>query len=67
MQDGDLTVLHRLGHSLKTVLMTLGDEALSHVGAELERCAAGGDTATSAARWSTLSRGLRSMLQSVPH
>jgi CheY-like chemotaxis protein/HPt (histidine-containing phosphotransfer) domain-containing protein len=55
---GDLRGLHRLGHSLKTVLRLLGDAAGAEAAARLEHAARDGERSAQE-RWQALRDGLR--------
>jgi len=62
-QDGDLPALRRLAHNLKSALLMLGHEAMSHLAAEVEEQAAQGDRHGALASW----RGLhRHLLRLIP-
>jgi DNA-binding response OmpR family regulator len=61
-QQGDEAALHRMAHSLKTVLSTLGFDALGQQAAALERSAGTGDKAAALSGWPTLSAGLRALV-----
>lgn len=56
---GDLPALRRLGHSLKSVLHTLGHAAPAAQAQALDAAAAAGTQADSAAHWQTLRVALR--------
>ena len=58
LQRGDLPVLHRLGHSLKSVLTTLGRAAPAAMARELEQAASLGDAERTRAAWFDLRRHL---------
>lgn len=59
LRAGDAGALRRAGHSLKTVLRTLGHPALADVAELLETSAHVGDVAQAAAPWQALAAGLR--------
>lgn len=63
---GDLPALQHLGHSLKTVLVILGQEALARTAQDLERLAAQGDADLALACWTALAEGLRGLLSAEP-
>jgi CheY-like chemotaxis protein len=58
MAAADLATLHRLAHSLKSVLLILGHEAAASQARQLEACAARGDTAAGTALWQGLCAAL---------
>jgi DNA-binding response OmpR family regulator len=53
-QRGDAASLRRIAHSLKSVLLTLGDETESALAARIEALAAAGDFAEARRHWGTL-------------
>ena len=57
----DVQGLRRLGHSLKTVLQSLGHDALGRSAARLERHAESGQVHAAAEEWGRLSAALRAM------
>jgi CheY-like chemotaxis protein len=61
LQAGDLPVMRRLGHSLKTVLRTLGYPALADVAAQLESSAHDKNGSPTRQAWQTLSAGLQGL------
>lgn len=53
-QRGDAASLRRIAHSLKSVLLTLGEEDESALAARIEALAAGGDFAEACRHWASL-------------
>lgn len=62
VRSHDLAALRRSGHSLKTVLRTLGFAALADVADRLESSAHAGDHAQAEQDWEALAAGLRSLV-----
>lgn len=66
-QRGDLPALRRLGHSLKTVLATLGHEVLAIPARDLELQSAQGDMQAARTHWQELADGLAALVEQGEH
>ena len=62
LMHGQLSDLHHLAHSLKSVLATLGQPPLASIARQLEDCASGGDPHRAAPLWSELRSGLAALV-----
>ncbi len=59
---GNLSDLHHLAHSLKSVLATLGQPPLAAIARQLEDCAPNGDVHQASPLWAKLRSGLASLV-----